>query len=239
MTFFVQLFILIDMNRTLWTTKEKDTLKDIFEKKWNINEAVLALGRSPSNIYKKCKELGLKIPRGILTLQTMEAMKKGKRICRHCQKEKDTSEFGLRGKNSKMFKSVCHTCEAEIAINKYRSKTCWTLEESLVTRLNQAKQRANRKRVEFDLTFDDLMEAYKKQGGKCFYSGIEMEKVPKRENYHNLSVDRVESDKGYIKDNIVLCCDSINTMKNSMPVSVFIDICKKIVLHQEGKIQLS
>lgn len=63
-----------------------------------------------------------------------------------------------------------------------------------------------------------------------------MERVPKIDNYYNVSIDRVDSTVGYTKDNIVLCCDSINSMKNSMPKEFFIELCRNIVSHQERKV---
>jgi len=39
--------------------------------------------------------------------------------------------------------------------------------------------------------------------------------------YVTLSVDRVNSNDGYVKTNIVLCLDSINTMKNTLDLNDF------------------
>ena len=49
------------------------------------------------------------------------------------------------------------------------------------------------------------------------------------DNSYVVSVDRVDSNKGYLKDNVVLCCDSVNTMKMKLDTKEFLNICKEIV----------
>ena len=51
-------------------------------------------------------------------------------------------------------------------------------------------------------------------------------------NSYVVSVDRVDSNKGYLKDNVVLCCDSVNTMKMKLDTKEFLNICNKIINHQ-------
>ena len=109
-----------------------------------------------------------------------------------------------------------------------------TLEKLLTLRVRTAYGRACKKGLDFDLTPEYLMELYNKQNGRCYYSGIKMEIALKGyiDNTNTLSIDRVDSSKGYIKENIVLCCDSVNTMKMKLKVSDFLNICKEIVKYQ-------
>lgn len=67
---------------------------------------------------------------------------------------------------------------------------------------------------ELDIKF--LSNLYAKQKGACFYTGVPM--YIRTKNYvrrHPLliSVDRVNSAKGYTKDNVVLCCYAVNLIK--------------------------
>ncbi len=48
-------------------------------------------------------------------------------------------------------------------------------------------------------------------------------------NYDNISIDRVDSSKGYIEGNIVLCKLIINQMKSDLVLDNFLNICKNIV----------
>ena len=70
-----------------------------------------------------------------------------------------------------------------------------------------------------------IMEMYENQGHKCFYTGIEMSFSSK---LTKPSVDRVDSNKGYTKGNIVLCCMGINFMKNDVPVEELYDMLNQI-----------
>jgi hypothetical protein len=73
-----------------------------------------------------------------------------------------------------------------------------------------ARKRAQKGRVsagEHKINISHLEELWKKQGGKCHYSGIPM-------NYDKhewrVSLERLDNDKGYIDGNIVLCCLEFN-----------------------------
>lgn len=79
------------------------------------------------------------------------------------------------------------------------------------------RTRAKAKNIEFDLDYKFLMNLYEKQQRKCFYTDLPLKIYKKGENskiaFDTLSVDRVDSFKGYTKDNIVLCLNSINMLK--------------------------
>lgn len=47
-------------------------------------------------------------------------------------------------------------------------------------------------------------------------------------NKYNISVDRIDSSKGYTKDNIQLICGMVNIIKYKLPQEKFIELCKKI-----------
>lgn len=220
----------------MWTKEHENKVVELFNKKYKVSEIADDLNRSASNVAKKCRELGLKSPMGIMMAEQKEARGRGMIICRGCTEEKPIDNFPLRERGKKYVRCLCRECGATASLQRYRNKKNCTLEETLHQRAYQAKRRSEKKQLEFNLTDSDLLEIYKKQNGKCYYSGITMEKIPKIDNYYNVSIDRVDSSKGYTKNNVVLCCDSINTMKNSMPIKIFIDICQKIVLHQVRKV---
>lgn len=68
------------------------------------------------------------------------------------------------------------------------------------------------------------------QGGKCAITGIPMKFYEKNRNHRDAaSVDRIDSSKGYSKDNIHLVISSINIMKMDLPLDVFIELCTLVV----------
>ena len=45
---------------------------------------------------------------------------------------------------------------------------------------------------------------------------------------YNISIDRIDSTKGYTKDNTQLVCDIVNRMKLDLPMNEFVTLCKII-----------
>ena len=66
-----------------------------------------------------------------------------------------------------------------------------------------------------DLTLEYIKELLLKQEYKDYYTG----QVP--ENYEDYSIDRIDSNLGYIEGNIVITTNRVNTMKNDMSTEEF------------------
>lgn len=81
----------------------------------------------------------------------------------------------------------------------------------------------NNKRFGSDIDFDPnyILELYNKQNGLCAYFKIPL--IISTENKHPLkpSIDRIDNNKGYTKDNIVLCCLMANMGRNSCNYDVW------------------
>ena len=96
----------------------------------------------------------------------------------------------------------------------------------------------NRKKLG-NLTLDDLVEQWNKQNGICPYSGIQL-KLPearkKIEVFELASLDRIDSNKIYEKENVIFVSAPINYMKNSMTEEETVAFCKKIALFWSNKI---
>ncbi len=105
----------------------------------------------------------------------------------------------------------------------------------LLARLNQAKARAKQKNIEFNLSLIDLLDKWTRQKGLCFYSGTELS--TKRGDDNVISIDRVNSSKGYVKDNIVLTTWVINIMKMDSSSDLFFNNCWLIVKHMSENIE--
>jgi hypothetical protein len=96
-------------------------------------------------------------------------------------------------------------------------------------RLTSAKRRAMDWDREFDLDENYLKELFKYQNGCCCYSGIPFDIDDKNFTW---SIDRVNSVKGYTKDNVVLCTNIMNIMKGSLTIEEFLTISKKFIEYQ-------
>lgn len=73
-----------------------------------------------------------------------------------------------------------------------------------------------------DLTADYLESLFYDQDGKDFYTGLPFSDL------RSVSVDRIDSEVGYVRDNVVLTHKSINIMKNRYSLIDFIKICNLV-----------
>ena len=70
------------------------------------------------------------------------------------------------------------------------------------------------RKIENTLTVDDINNLYEKQNGLCFWFKVPL--IPSNQKKHpqQPSLDRIDRNKGYTKDNVVLCCYSANIGRN-------------------------
>ena len=74
------------------------------------------------------------------------------------------------------------------------------------------------------LQIDDMMNLLETQKGKCAISGIPLTciKIPKSPKVHtNLSIDRIDSSRGYDRDNLQFVCAIVNVMKSNLTMGEF------------------
>lgn len=94
---------------------------------------------------------------------------------------------------------------------------------------NNRMNGALRNRIAWEITIEDISSVYVVQRGLCFYTGLPLKTAGHDHDYREivkndpcaLSIDRRDSNVGYTKDNIVLCCRFINYAKNAYPEDVF------------------
>lgn len=91
------------------------------------------------------------------------------------------------------------------------------------TYFSQIKLCAKKRNLTFNLDIKKLDSLLIKQKHKCYLSGQEI-------NVHNrtASLDRIDSSKGYTKDNIAWVHKDIQRMKSDFSLPYFIDVCNKI-----------
>lgn len=157
-----------------------------------------------------------------------------KMICNKCAKEKLAEEFY---KKSGKPIQPCRQCKIKsvqsiqdeyyTAIVKERNKQRALLKRELRKKVTAESQWAAnlvaglRKRgrkktgksipVDINVNKDFVMQIAMNQGFKCYYTGLTM---VVGDNFKAPSLDRVDSAKGYTKDNVVLCCRGINYCKS-------------------------
>lgn len=121
-------------------------------------------------------------------------------LCRGCSIEKPCSEFSKVGGIRKQ----CKECK-----NKYNTDYRATKDGKLRILLGDAKKNHMQrfKNEAFTLTFKDLHDKWNTQNQKCYISGMEMH-YDKRK--WQVSLERLDTTKGYTKENTALCCLEFN-----------------------------
>lgn len=104
---------------------------------------------------------------------------------------------------------------------------------------NGAKQR----KLEFNITVQDIEEIFQQQKYRCVFSGIILcfNTTHKAGNGRiicgNASVDRIDSSEGYIRSNIQIVHKDINIAKQAKSDQDFIQMCHTISNYQKHKNQ--
>jgi len=162
-----------------------------------------------------------------------EAQKEGTKYCSKCKLTLNISNFNKDKSNSTGLQTYCKDCQTENT-KKWASTEDGYLKKLYIDIVHNAKKRT--KELKVNITIDDIKELYEKQKGLCAISGIKMTRdvyMVKGDNHiinkKNISVDRIDSTKGYEKDNIQLVGAIINRMKSDLTDKEFIDICKTVI----------
>ena len=77
----------------------------------------------------------------------------------------------------------------------------------------QAKRRAKNKGLVFNIDVQDIQDAIDAANGTCPALNIEMQVSNKRMNPNSPSLDRIDSTRGYEKDNICVISTRANILK--------------------------
>lgn len=89
------------------------------------------------------------------------------------------------------------------------------------------KYRAMNKKIDFDLTLEYIDELFIKQDGKCALSG-EILTYNNEYSKCTASLDRIDSNIGYINNNVQWLHKRVNKMKQDMSDQELIKWCKRI-----------
>ena len=89
----------------------------------------------------------------------------------------------------------------------------------------RAKNNAKEKSLEFNLEIEDITIPT-----LCPYLGVELlTESNQSRNPNYFSIDRVDSEKGYVKGNIQIISLLANTMKNNATINQLINFCKGVI----------
>lgn len=99
---------------------------------------------------------------------------------------------------------------------------------------------AEKRKIEFAITIEYAWELYLKQDKKCALTGLDIEfpKTYKKKKDKNLmlaSLDRKDSNLGYVPGNVQWVYSKINYMKYTNTNDEFIELCELVYKHNLSK----
>jgi hypothetical protein len=141
------------------------------------------------------------------------------KICKICGETKSVDDFYKSQRGLK-----CKVCTLNITREYKREKR----KNSDFLKSEGVKQKERRIRlwqntlihdskhrgVENTLTVNDVNEMYESQNGLCYWFKIPLIPSNKPKHPQQPSLDRIDRNKGYTKDNVVLTCYSANIGRN-------------------------
>ena len=173
-----------------------------------------------------------------------------RKTCSKCKIDLPVSMFN---KSNGIFICYCRQCQKNIA-QKWRLKnlgkvkrreklyrynhrddrrrqhTIWYRQwvSTMKSRFSNWKKSACRRNISFDLTLEQISSFPL----VCHYTG---KALTLEGNYPNtISLDRVDSSKGYTITNVVFCCSFVNIMKHKLSYKDFLLTCKTIAEYHKS-----
>lgn len=164
------------------------------------------------------------------------------KACKVCQKiigkeyrEKNPVYFQEQGK--KRYKKEDNPARYKRYRPQYlerRDEQRTTLRGRMYDLLESAKGRAKNKSLPIDIDLDFLLNLYEQQNGKCKLTGIDFTFEINKEKTRNFlpfnpSLDKIDSKKGYTKDNVRLVCTIVNLALNNFGEDTFKIMCQAYI----------
>jgi hypothetical protein len=157
------------------------------------------------------------------------------KLCVICNTEKNVNDFYKSQRGRK-----CKTCVLNIT-RSYKRKKRESLEFKKLESIKQKERRvrlwqntlihdSKHRKIENTLTVDDINEMFKNQNGLCYWFRIPLVPSSKGKHPQQPSLDRLDRNKGYTKNNVVLCCYSANIGRNENDLETWVEFLKLLNL---------
>ena len=143
------------------------------------------------------------------------------RICKTCNAVLPVVSFAINGNG--YYESICKPCKLERMRAQYKEEKGLRSDKYWSIRLKALKQNAIARGLSFDITIADIKTVFANQGGCCYYTGLPLIVD---------SVDRIDHERGYQRDNILICEKHINVFRAKRSRADFIALCSQIAIQK-------
>lgn len=146
--------------------------------------------------------------------------------CYHCKKTFPIENFWKDSRVKSGIRAGCKQCcgtqysnwqkNNPEKVKGYNRKGYARLKGTIGYKFWRIKATSKQRGLEFRIEEKDFIELMSKE---CFYCGSKL----------HIGLDRVDSNYGYLLENVVPCCYRCNVAKNTMTQEEFIDLCSAII----------
>lgn len=159
-------------------------------------------------------------------------------VCLTCKKKKHHGQFPIQEyhRTRIAYRVHCVACFKRWGeIKRFNDHALYTpeLHDHLARCLRTSSAGSGTRGLMFDLRIGHLFRMFYEQNGMCAISGIPMTVASEgsKTHPHNVSIDRIDSARGYVPGNVHLVCYQVNIMKMEMTVDQLRYWCAHIALH--------
>jgi hypothetical protein len=150
------------------------------------------------------------------------------KCCNRCGEEKPLSDFSKNNKSKDRLQYRCRTCDNTYQAQRraadvdghnqyskqYQRARRKNFEYRLQMLLNASRQRSKEKNRPHDITLQDIKDIYPVDG-KCPIFGMHLEFNLAGFRDNSPSIDRIDSSKGYTRDNVQIISWKANRIKGA------------------------
>lgn len=119
---------------------------------------------------------------------------------------------------------ACHTCAGQLRKETFTLKN-GRIGELTISRYHKLQKSAERRDLLFTVSMEYLWELFKSQKHICAITGDPLEHLK------TASLDRIDSNKGYVEGNVQWVTNQANLSKHKMSMEQLYDFCKKVLSH--------
>ena len=141
-----------------------------------------------------------------------------KRTCVKCGVEKSVTSF-----RANEGKRIIKTCQECLELRK-RRRHSGSSSSYLANLIHQSKHhRGKIQKIAYNLTLEDLENIWKEQEGRCALSGVFLthHKDGGGTKEFNASIDRIDPNGSYTKNNVQLVAYRVNMLKHTLSEDMF------------------
>lgn len=218
---------------------EKSKLIQWYEiEKLSLRNIAKITGYSPTTICRYIKKYGLKLRTSSST--PVDLTNKQKYYVRFIE---PTKNRGPKGEIEWKCKCQCGKSLRLLSSEFSKTKSCGCIFKTCFkfrykgfgqvsgTFLNKIRHSALKRGLDFDLNAKFLWNLFLKQDKKCVLSGLEIEILDRK---GTASIDRIDSNKGYLQNNVQWTHIKVNMMKQNLTEKEFFELCSIIHRKNEG-----